>query len=182
MKLWCPIYSVKNIAMLAGNDFYKKHRCYQVEFILYSQDNLRANFQLYMISQLQGTQLIRIFTAGSTQLHMKWLPRAVSGDNWRSSLDATKKWLVLQCQNYNMTQRTWKRIAWWRHWIVTFSASLAFCEGNTPVTGEFPSQRSVTRNFGVFFDLRLNKRLSKPSRRGWFETPSRSLWSHRNGY
>ena len=30
--------------------------------------------------------------------------------------------------------------------------------------GEFPSQRPVTRNFDVFFDLRLNKRLSKPSR------------------
>ena len=28
-------------------------------------------------------------------------------------------------------------------------------------SGEFPSQRPVTRNFDVFFDLRLNKRLSK---------------------
>ena len=28
----------------------------------------------------------------------------------------------------------------------TFSASLAFCAGNSPVTGEFPSQRPVTRN------------------------------------
>ena len=35
--------------------------------------------------------------------------------------------------------------------------------GNSPVTGEFPAQRSVTRNFDVFFDLRLNKRLSKQS-------------------
>ena len=26
-----------------------------------------------------------------------------------------------------------------------------------PVTGEFPSQRPVTRSFAVFFDLRLNK-------------------------
>ena len=29
--------------------------------------------------------------------------------------------------------------------------------------GEFPAQRPVTRSFGVFFDLRLNKRLSKQS-------------------
>ena len=43
------------------------------------------------------------------------------------------------------------------------------CEGNLPVTGEFPAHRPVTRNFGVFFDLRLNKRLSKQSRRWWFE-------------
>ena len=39
-------------------------------------------------------------------------------------------------------------------------ALLALCEGNSPVTGEFPSQRPVTRSFDVFFDLRLNKRLS----------------------
>ena len=39
----------------------------------------------------------------------------------------------------------------------TFSALLAFCAGNSPVTGEFPSQRPVARSFDVFFDLRLNK-------------------------
>ena len=38
----------------------------------------------------------------------------------------------------------------------------------------------VTRSFDVFFDLRLNKRLSKQSRRRWFETQSRSLWRHCN--
>ena len=62
-----------------------------------------------------------------------------------------------------------------------------FCAGNSqvtarnsPVTAEFPSHRPVTRSFDVFFDLRLNKRLSKQSRRRWFETPSRSLWRHCN--
>ena len=37
----------------------------------------------------------------------------------------------------------------------TFSALLALCEGNSPVVGEFPAQRPVTRSFDVFFDLRL---------------------------
>ena len=69
---------------------------------------------------------------------------------------------------------------WWRHEMETFSALLALCEGNSPVTGEFPSQRPVARSFGVFFDLRLNKRLSKQSWGWWFETPSRSLWHHCN--
>ena len=32
----------------------------------------------------------------------------------------------------------------------------------------------------IFFDLRLNKRLSKQSGRRWFETPLRSLWCHCN--
>ena len=45
---------------------------------------------------------------------------------------------------------------------------------------EFPTQRPVTRSFDVFFDLRLNKRLSKHPWGWWFETPSWSLWRHRN--
>ena len=48
---------------------------------------------------------------------------------------------------------------WWRHQMETFSALLAICAGNLPVPGEFPAQRPVTQSFGVFFDLRLNKRL-----------------------
>ena len=39
----------------------------------------------------------------------------------------------------------------------TFSALLVICAGNSPVTGEFPAQRPVTRSFDVFFDLRLSK-------------------------
>ena len=60
----------------------------------------------------------------------------------------------------------------WRHQMETFLALLALCAGNSPTTGEFPTQRPVS------FDLYLNKRLSKQSW-GWLiETPSRSLWRH----
>ena len=31
-----------------------------------------------------------------------------------------------------------------------FSALLAICAGNSPVTGEFPTQRPVTRSFDVY--------------------------------
>ena len=69
---------------------------------------------------------------------------------------------------------------WWRYQTETFSALLALCAGNSPVTGEFPAQRPGTQSFDVFFDLRLNKPLSKQSL-GWlFETPSRLLWRHCN--
>ena len=37
-------------------------------------------------------------------------------------------------------------------------ALLALCAGNSSVTGEFTTQRPVTRRFGAFFDLCLNKR------------------------
>ena len=69
---------------------------------------------------------------------------------------------------------------WWRHQMETFSALLALCEGNSPVSGEFTPQRPVTRSFDLFFYLRLNKQLNKQSRGWWFETPSRSFWRHCN--
>ena len=49
-----------------------------------------------------------------------------------------------------------------------------------PGPGEFPTQKPVTRSFDVFFDLRLNKRLSKQPGGWWFETLSWSLWCHCN--
>ena len=57
---------------------------------------------------------------------------------------------------------------------------MVLCVGTSPVSGEFPSQRPVTRGFETFFDLRLNKRLCKQTRHRWFETLSRSLWCHCN--
>ena len=63
----------------------------------------------------------------------------------------------------------------------TFSALLAICAGNSPVPGEFPTQRPVTRSFDVYFDLRPNKRLSKQTWDWLSETPSRPLWRHCNG-
>ena len=73
---------------------------------------------------------------------------------------------------------TWH--TWWRHQMETFSTLPSLCAGNSPVTGELPAQRSVTRSFDVSFDLLLNKHLSKQWWGWWFETPSRPLWRHCN--
>ena len=62
----------------------------------------------------------------------------------------------------------------------TFSTLLAIWAGNSPSPGEFPAQRPVTQSFDVFFDLRLNKRLSKQWWGWWYETLSRPLWRHHN--
>ena len=78
------------------------------------------------------------------------------------------------------THLLWKSYMWWRHEMETFSALLAFCAGNSLVTGEFPAQRPATRSYGVLFDLRPNKRLGKQSWDWWFETLSRPLWRHCN--
>ena len=63
---------------------------------------------------------------------------------------------------------------------MSISALLALCAGKSSVIGEFPLQRPVTRSFDIFFDLYLNKRLSKQSWGWWFETPSCPLWRHVN--
>ena len=68
-------------------------------------------------------------------------------------------------------------MAWWRHQMEAFSVLLALCVGNSPVT----AQRPVMRSFDVFFDLCLNKRLSKQLWGWWFEKPPCSLWHHCNG-
>ena len=73
------------------------------------------------------------------------------------------------------------RRSWWRHQMQTFSALLALCAGNSPVTVESPHKgHAVTRSFNVSFDLRLNKRFGKQSWGWWFETPSHPLWRYRN--
>ena len=62
----------------------------------------------------------------------------------------------------------------WKHFRVTDHLCGEF-------TGhQFHVQRPVTRSFGVFFDLRPNKRLSKQSWGWWFETSLRPFWRHRN--
>ena len=58
----------------------------------------------------------------------------------------------------------WEKKTWWRHQMETFSALLAICVGNSPVPGEFPTQRPVTLSF------------VKQWWGWWFETPSCPLW------
>ena len=72
-----------------------------------------------------------------------------------------------------------------RGWILIMTSS----NGNIfrvtdPLCGEFTGlqQRPVTRSFDVFFDLRLDGRLSKHSWGWWLETPSCPLWSQSNDY
>ena len=82
-------------------------------------------------------------------------------------------WSILMGSYWNHTaERYTHRILvwnkpWWRNQMETFSALTAICAGNFPVPGEFPAQRAVTRNDYVFFDLRLNNRLSKQSWAWW---------------
>ena len=91
-------------------------------------------------------------------------------DTWRRHAPKTMILLVLYFIQSHDDVIKWKHFP--RYWPLW---------GNSPVTGESPSQRPVTRSLDVIFDLRLNKRLSKQSCGWWFETSSHSIWRHCNG-
>ena len=59
---------------------------------------------------------------------------------------------LLIIMNYWIKIKFWactQPYPWWRHQKETFSALLVICAGNSPVAGEFPAQRPVTRSFDV---------------------------------
>ena len=94
-------------------------------------------------------------------------------------------------RNYFTKSETYNVKTNWTICSLSSSNIMTSSNGNTfrvtgPLWGEstgdrwIPSHRPVTRSVDVFFDVRLNKRLSKQSRCGWFETPWRSLRRHCN--
>ena len=71
-------------------------------------------------------------------------------------------------------------IPWWRHQMETFSALLALCAGNSPVTGEFPAQRPVTQGFHVFYDLRINSLRPRLNRRPFADDIFKCIFLNEN--
>ena len=100
-----------------------------------------------------------------------------SGLKWQMSPWKSK----YSCANFHIFKpHYWNVVAadpWWRRQMETFTALLALCEGNSPVTPGFPSQRPVTRSFWCFLWSALDQ-THKQTRRRWLETPSCSLWRH----
>ena len=104
----------------------------------------------------------------TTMCYLIWYGRLLDPYMGNFIGNVTDKISQVQYIPFNMhTVSQWIYKAWWRHQMETFSALLAICAGNSQVPGEFPTQRPVKRSFDAFFDLRLNKRLSKQSW-GWW--------------
>ena len=80
--------------------------------------------------------------------------------NVRAYIKSIIPYIMKFHSDYYIVYAGWTH-SWWRHEMATFSLWLALCARNSPVTGEFPAQRLVTRSFDVFFDLGLDKGLSK---------------------
>ena len=74
-------------------------------------------------------------------------------------LDQNVHYLLLWWFGYLLTPTKHdyvESISWRRHQMETFSALLVVCAGNSPVTGEFPSQWPVTRSFFSVICARIN--------------------------
>ena len=99
-----------------------------------------------------------------------------------TTADATnhKEFAIIEFERCNHESVWHWSCPWWRHQMETFSALLAIYAGNSPVPGEFPTQRPLPRSFDVSFDLRRNKRLNKKSWGWWFDTLLRPLWRQCN--
>ena len=119
------------------------------------------------------SDICQIWTWFSGWNRYSWKSRNCEMDKLTHTVQWTRVQVVdnLQCLQWS----------WWHHQMETFSSLLAICAGNSLVTGEFPTQRPVTQRFYVFFDLCLNKWLSKQAWGWWFEMLSRPLWRHCNG-
>ena len=99
----------------------------------------------------------------SRRLTWTWMP--YERRLWRKHLPLRK----------NGTCVNWK-VSWrWRHDWETLSALLALCEGNPPVTGEFPSQRTSNLELWCCHCVSLKKMLNKQSSCRWFQASWYSL-------
>ena len=140
--------------------------------------------------------LIKIHSFSFTKMHSKassakWRPFCPEGDglhHFCAHLPRGRHFRPQVTHCVTLEMQVWKKpktimfinFTWWRHQMEIFSVLLAICAGNSPVPDEFPTQRPVTRGFDVFFDLHLNKRLSKQPGGWWFQAPSLLLWCHCN--
>ena len=142
--------------------------------------NVQWSLETYLDERLNPKELIILPIKGFllSKTDYTWIQLLISFKSNLLILNATKHANVTHnndgsiqcaCKCYSLRFR---QLAWWRHQMETFSALLAICAGNSPVPGEFPTQRPVTWSFDVYFDLRPNKRLSKQSWGWWFETLS----------
>ena len=138
----------------------------------------RSPWVYYFSSLLYGFIVLMMIITSRSQLHFSTWNHILT-PVYRIITFITQQCMLSVCPSVYLPTIMYQ-ISWWRHKIEAFSALLALCAGNSPVTGDFPSQRPVTRSLVGFFYLRMKKRLSKQPWRWWFETTRHSLWRRCN--
>ena len=104
---------------------------------------------------LPGSRHSRMYTS---IVSMQWLSALLCRKHSRI-MSRSSKWC---CKTLRETKYYYKwntmaqhrlfsiYLTWWRHQMETFSALLAICAGNSPVTGEFPSQKASDAELWYF--------------------------------
>ena len=137
------------------------------------------------------------FMSTSCEIAMMWMPRNTSDD--MSTLVQVMKQCLSQCwprsMSYGISRPLWVNAPdncfnVWASFLSTTEQCMMMSSNENIfcITGhlcreftspsEFPTQRPVTWSFDVFFDLCVNKWLSKEWWGWWLEMPSCPLWRH----
>ena len=165
---------------------YSSHLCYKWIPIIkkrWSHDLLSLQYNenytpgntVFMLRQDPGTHWPRLakklnsWATGRSVMNLSYNPLSMLSHKQNCHIHVLNKKSIVSNTHHDdvikweHSPRYWPFV-WGIHW--------------SPVNS--PHKWPVTRSFDVFFDLCLNKRLSKQSRGWWFETPLGSLWRHCN--
>ena len=149
------------------------------DVIMHTPRELCMQFAPWCVLLLFGTRQLYVYPSvllhwykGHYSIPHSWLlgpdeqesPESIRNNDMAS----TKQTIIKQQYAFMLWNISYMMTSWNGN---IFSVTGHLC-GNSPAPGEFPAQRPVTRGFDVFFDLRVNKWLSKQSWGWWFDTPS----------
>ena len=118
-------------------------------------DKLNSHSRAQNILSIVQPLLLMILFAPDTHSYIVWVrigSQFISGwtDNTTISKQAQQRYVQGIFILYWHFPAFVMEITWWRHQMEPFPALLNLCVGNSPVTGEFPSQRLVRRSFDVW--------------------------------
>ena len=131
-----------NFDVLRITGLYLKPESFKPQTNLHSDNknlfrNMKHAYLCYNFVNLKVTSVIRTERIGLLRPRKRLL--------WFQS----RRDLPLLMQVVYSTISHW-HVSRWHHQAETFSALLALCDGNSPVTGGFPSQRPVARGLRCF--------------------------------
>ena len=111
----------------------------------------------------------------------RWIPRTKGQLRGKCFHLMTSSWFGDIMSLEHQQAQYWMSIllSWWHYQTKAFSASLALCEGNPPVTDGFKGQWRGALMFSLICAWTNGCANNRDT--SWFEMPLRSLWRHFDG-
>ena len=186
-ELWIPRYIILYDQAKIKYRIIDKQRSYVRGFINWPHCDTYHRRVLWDITRCKGPMIYKAYYLGRLMFCIVFVQSLnYRGFTWRSYVHDSGLCQSLACREcYDYLSANEANLQNMDSIMMTSSngnilrATGHLC-GNSPVTGEFPSQRPVTWGCDVSFDLYPNKRFNTQSRRRWFETQLLSLWRNCN--